>query len=178
MDINKLIADKEGTLVILKNDVAVIERQLSNLRASLAAASEPTEFEKMLNHRAPTAVTGRDLFISPTPSYNPLAFPETNSGDVVRGSERIRNPKGSVEKIALFVLTEQNQTLDEIEAAINKKALKPVSRAAVRTLMMYFKRDGKAVSTAPGVFRLAEKGEAPANSRSAEASSTTEFSGS
>jgi hypothetical protein len=178
MDINKLIADKEATLVILKNDVAVIERQLSNLRLSLAAASEPTEFEKMLKQRTPNADTGRDLFISPSPSYIPPHTPKTNDGDVARDSERIRNPKGSVEKIALSVLTEQNQTLDEIEAAINKKALRPVSRAAVRTLMMYFKRDGKAVSSAPGVFCLAKKGEAPANSRSAEASSATESTGS
>lgn len=173
MDINKLIADKEATLAILKNDVAVIERQLSNLRASLAAASEPTEFEKMLKQRSATALTGLEIFGSPAPDNQPMT-PAQKAPDLVWGGARIRNPKGSVEKIALSVLTEHDQTLDEIEAAINRKALKPVSRAAVRTLMMYFKRDGKAVSNRPGVFRLAEKGEVPTDSRSVGTSSASE----
>ena len=174
MDINKLIADKEATLIILKNDVAVIERQLSNLRASLVAASEPTEFEKMLKHRSATALTGADIFGAPTPSHLSPTSPALRSIDLVLDSARIRNPKGSVEKIALSVLTEQNQTLDEIEAAINIRALKPVSRPAVRTLMMYFKRDGKVISSAQGVFRLAQKGEASTDRESVEASSASE----
>lgn len=171
IDINKLIADKEADLASLKKGVAEIEAQLSNLRASLAAASEPTEFEKMLNRKFATAATGVDLFASP-------AHADIKPENLMRGTVRMRNPKGSVKTIALSVLNFQDKTLDDIETEINQQASKPVSRAAVRTLMMYFKRDGKVISSEQGVFRLAQKGEAPTDSRSVEASNATEFNGS
>lgn len=174
ININQLIVDKEATLVILKNDVAVIERQLMNLKASLAAASEPTEFEKMLISKAATVATGFDLFASSSQNRGVVGHPDLNSANLINGAARMRNPKGSVKTIALSVLNFQDKTLDEIEIEINKQAPKPVSRAAVRTLMMYFKRDGKVISSGQGVFRLAQKGEASADSRSAKASSASE----
>jgi len=107
-----------------------------------------------------------------------IGHPDLKWENLINGAARMRNPKGSVKTIALSILNFQDKSLDEIETEINKQAPKPVSRAAVRTLMMYFKRDGKVISSGQGVFRLAQKGEALADSRSAKASNATESHGS
>ncbi len=177
MDITKLITEKEVTLALLKREMTTIERQLSTLRAA-AAASEPTEFELMLISKKPTEFTGNNVFSEPIKTFEPpvkiipqggapRSFHLSENGKV---TVRVRNPKGLLKKIARMVLTQENQTFDALEKAINTHAEKPVSRAAVRTLMMNLKIDGYAVSDAPGVFRLAEKGEAATDSRSVTAS--------
>ncbi|WP_372826852.1 hypothetical protein [Polaromonas sp.] len=184
MDIDQLITDKQDTLAKLKRAASDIEAQLVTLRAA-AAAAKPTEFELML--KKPTVSTGSEIF-QPTqanPILDPVKIvpagnekPRVDLFAGVKNTERVRNPKGSVDKIARLALTQEKQTLDALEVTINSRAEKPVSRAAVRTLMMNLKKDGYAVSDAPGVFRLAEKGEAATDSRSVTASSATESSGS
>lgn len=159
MDINQILLDKENALAFAKTEVALLEKQIDNLRASLAMMSEQTEFEKMLHEKAGKVV------VTPTASYAPLLsaeIPSTGSGTGVAENQRQRNAKGSVKAIALDVLTAINQTLDQIENNINAKAYKPVSRASIRTLLMYLKQDGLVISDQPGVFRLASKGENPA----------------
>ena len=181
MEINKLIAEKETALAILKRETATIERQLEVLRAA-DAASQPTEFELMLNDKRPTATMGSNVFeqhVNPflTPvKITPIGL-DTGHVDLLpvkQKTERQRNPKGRLEKVGRSMLTNENHTLDGLLSAINSVMDKPVSRAAVRTLMMNLRKDGYAVSDRPGVFRQAVKGEAATNSRSVTASSATE----
>ena len=154
------------------------------LRAA-AAAAKPTEFELML--KKPASSTGSEILqpTQPSPFLDSVKIvpagsdrPKVDFFAGVKNPERVRNPKGSVDKIARLALTQENQTLDALEVTINSRAEKPVSRAAVRTLMMNLKKDGYAVSDGPGVFRQAVKGEAATDSRSVTASSANESNGS
>lgn len=88
---------------------------------------------------------------------------------------RVRNKKGSVRSTILSALnTKTDTSLDEIDTALRAQVNSPVTRASLRTQMMNLKNDGFVSSAAPGLFRLTQKGEASADSRSDEASSASE----
>jgi hypothetical protein len=177
IDYNQILIDKEAALSFAKEQVALLEKQVMNLRASLEAASVKSEFELLLTRKSATSQTGTQMFAQQSPLLGSAAGV---SKALKPASSRQRNPKGSIRALALDFLADgdNSKTLDEIDDSINRHAMKPVSRNSIRTLMMNLKREGVVNSSADGVFRIAAKGEAPADSRSAEASSATESNGS
>jgi hypothetical protein len=179
-DYNQILKDKEAALAFAKEQVAILEAQVKNLRASLEAASVKSEFELLLIHKRPTSESGAQIFTPRVALLSDAEVAPVNLGISKSGDDRQRNPKGSIRALALAVLLDggTDKTLDEIDRSINLHAIKPVSRNSIRTLMMNLKREGLVMSPTDGVFRFVVKGEAPANSRSAEASSATESSGS
>lgn len=154
MDINQLLKAKEATLAMVKKEAAILEGQIANLR--IVASIKPTQYEKMVLEKPEMHVSVEDA------SGEEFIQPKPDGVSTTSNTERVRNPKGSIKAIALEVLATSDQSIDKIEAGINEKAFKPVSRASIRTLLMYLKQDGVVVSEKQGVFRLAEKSENPA----------------
>lgn len=138
MDINKLLVDKEAALAHARQQVALLEKQVTSLRETLGMLS-PTEYEKFLSNKIEAVVTDVDS-----------AIETAHSGKTLRR----RNKKGSVQKILLEIITNENQTLDQIGAQVNAKTSKPVSPSVLRTHLWIMKSEGRVTSDKPGQYRL------------------------
>ena len=177
MDISRTLHSKRVALDRARAEVRSLEEQVAYWENAETMSKKVSVFEQMAEQEV---IQKLPLVNEAKPTDSiATAPPFTVKGVDVFATSRVRNKKGSVRSTILSALNhETNTTLDEIEAALVARVNSPVTRASLRTQMMNLKNDGYVVSDAPGVFRLAKKGEAATDSQSVTASSATGLSGS